>query len=125
MISPLLPSCWGFPFALGCGASLQIHSVPHCHHSSTTVSFTLTFFGSKRFNYFFIFLCVYSIALFLVVTMEFTLNILIINSNSIYTSLASITYKKCLYTSVSRLQSLRFPELHLYTLCAPKRKQLF
>ena len=26
MISPLLPSCWGFSFALGCGISPQSHS---------------------------------------------------------------------------------------------------
>ena len=29
-ILPLLPSCWGFSFALGCGVSF-FHGIPHCY----------------------------------------------------------------------------------------------
>ena len=36
--SPLLPSCWGFSFALGCGVSLHSHSSAYC---LTGVSLTL------------------------------------------------------------------------------------
>ena len=102
---------------------------PLCHKATApaphSIFYVDIFLVVKGLNTFSFFGCVYSIALFFVVTMGFTLNILVKNSNLIYTSLTSITYKKMLYTCFQSFQLLRSPELHLYTLCAPKHKQVF